>query len=488
MRCVSRVWREKLDSEDVYGTMLRLHFRGTWEREFVPLDDTSKKAYLENIGTLIPSLCMKRQKRLGGQYHSMACYSFEGSFVQRPGHEIFDTETPEKFQYKNGKLAVQVEDYCIVVNNLRTHVSISCTEEHRRNFAHWILSDSYLVAFVETSKPRLMAWLVDQEADPISIYLESLVKIVSVSGDRVVFSRNPTSIENSSGLSIWHIGHSVQNIGMPSWIASSSFPGFCLGGVVFHPTNQDRLYAFYQPRLKLPAWHYTHLDCSLYVQEYLHNTPQKMWFQDFECSYNSLKSLRCRIQVKAMDCDGLVSIWTPGTGHNLRDNNGELIPRRSCDHDVFSPNGGSLFASFNMFTGEFQSHANHQSDLGRKKPDDTMEWTPLIWRDQILFNSAGYRYIHDLVSLNNCDVRHRRVSANLKKTFPSGLGFGWEAVGAAFVYNDLRPMIGPMNEDICSLGHVLGDDNFLVWACVSGYIVWSFDENVTLCKYQRINF
>jgi hypothetical protein len=149
MFSVSRAWRGKLFSEKICSSMLRLHFPATWEREYVPLDDMSKKAYFEKIGTLFPSLCLKRQKRLSGKYHSMAFYPFGNEFVKRPGWKGFGNEDRDPFQYQNGRVAIMDRNYCIVVNNLRTHVSMRYTEEHRRAFSAWVLTDSYLVAFVD---------------------------------------------------------------------------------------------------------------------------------------------------------------------------------------------------------------------------------------------------------------------------------------------------------------------------------------------------
>jgi hypothetical protein len=148
MFCVSRVWRRTLLSENVCASMLRQHFPATWEREYVPLDDISKKAYFEKIGTLLPSLCLKRQRRLSGKYHSMAFYPFDNDSVEHPGRASSGEWHWDTLQYKHGRVAIMDRNYCIIVTNLRTHVSVRYTEEERRAFGAWVLSDNYLVASV----------------------------------------------------------------------------------------------------------------------------------------------------------------------------------------------------------------------------------------------------------------------------------------------------------------------------------------------------
>ncbi|PQE24796.1 F-box domain protein [Rutstroemia sp. NJR-2017a BVV2] len=482
MFCVSRVWRGKLFSENVCASMLRLHFPATWEREYVPLDDLSKKAYFEKIGTLLPSLCLKRQRRLSGKYHSMAFYSFENDSGERPRWVEFGlwSDEQEPFQYKNGRVAIMDHDYCIVVNNLRSHVSMRYTEEHRRAFGAWVLTDSYLVVYVDRPRPRFLAWPLDQEADPISIYLESTIQLLVASGNRVVFS----SYTNDLGLFIWYIGQTVQNMHSPTWMTSS----FRLTGLIFHPTDQQRLYVFYQPFYILEHERKVQFETSLHIQEYNHVIPQKMWFQPFASSCGAEYSGdedQVQFIIEPMDDNGLVSIRSPGK-HIPCDENGACMKLPPCDHDNREMSRRWIFTSFNILTGEFKTHANHVRDIPWQHVHDSSELFHLVWRDQTIITQPNLPNMSRLIAVNSCGTQHRHISRNLEKASPSYIGFNYQKTGTAFVFDDLHSITHPTGERAegirDSVERYWGDDDFLVWSDENGYIVWSFDETTTLPK------
>jgi hypothetical protein len=322
-----------------------------------------------------------------------------------------------------------------------------------------------------------MAWPLDQEADPITIYLESTIQLLVASGNRVVFSRSFYTVEPS----IWYIGQTVQKMGSPSWSTAS----FRLRGVIFHPTDQQRLYFFYQPR-NMPRADGAQFDTSLQIQEYLHGTPQRMWVQPFVSTwwakYSSEKA-QAVFMVEAMDDEGLVSIRSPGR-HVPCDENGEHLQRPPCDHDNRDMSRRWVFASFNILTGEFNTHANHVRDIHSEHVGDFDEFYHLVWRDQTVLSQPNMRNMSRLVALNSCGTQHRSVSPNLAKALPSSIGFDYQKMGTAFIFEDLFDITDPNGEHSerteDTVERLWGDDDFLVWCDQSGYIVWSFDETTTL--------
>ncbi|PQE03162.1 hypothetical protein CJF30_00005650 [Rutstroemia sp. NJR-2017a BBW] len=482
MFCVSRAWRGKLFSDNVCASMLRLHFPTTWERDYVPLDDRSKKVYFEKIGTLLPSLCLKRQRRLSGKYHSMAFYPFENDYVARPGwlKFLFMGDEQQPFQYKNGRVAVMDRDYCIVVNNFRTHVSMRYTEEHRRRFGGWLLTDSHLVVTISRPRPRLLAWPLDQEADPISIYLESTIEILGASGNRVVFFPHV----NSSDLSIWYVGQTVQKMYSPTWMTSD----FRVTGLIFHPTDQQRFYVFYQPDYIPEREDEVRFKTSLYIQEYLHVVPENWWSQPFASSCGAEYSSddeQGEFIIEPMDDNGLVSIRTSGK-HIPCDENGACIQLPPCDHDNREMSRRWIFTSFNIFTGEFNTHANHARDIPWQYVLESNEFYHLVWRGQTILSQPNLPDMSRLIAVNNCGTQYRHISPNLNKASSSHMGFNYKNTGTAFIFDDLHRITDPnskhveRNED--TVERHWGDDDFIVWSNKNGYIVWSFDETTTLPK------
>jgi hypothetical protein len=295
--------------------------------------------------------------------------------------------------------------------------------------------------------------------------------LLVASGNRVLFS----SSLYGSDVSLWYIGQAVRKICSPSWDTSS----FSLRGFIFHPTDQERLYVFYQPpgrEGELP------FDTSLCIQEFLRGTPEKSWFQPFvpTASRKSKNFKRwTRFTIAAMDDEGLVSIRSLG-GYIPCDEEGECIQRPPCDHDDRDLSCRWFFTSFNILTGEFTTHANHLWETHSQ--DDTFdESLYLIWRDQTILSQGNMYDMRRLVALNSCGTQHRHVSPNLEK---ASIGLNYKRTGTAFIFDDSDGNPDPYeygsNED--TVESHWGDDDFIVWGNTKGYIVWSFDETITLPK------
>lgn len=312
---------------------------------------------------------------------------------------------------------------------------------------------------------------------------------MGVSGNRVVFSQNPPAIKGSTELSIWYIGHAVQKLGVPDWITSSGDMFFRLAGVAFHPLDQDRLYIFYQPYTKVVVKGDTKekLISNLYVQEYLKSTPQRTWFQEslFTGSPHYWPT-PSKYHIEATQCEGLVSI-TETAKHAEEWNIDAHQQPPLCNHDTPDTKPRWHFASFNIFTGEFQTHISHMRKFSVSSvelDDSCNDFYPLIWRDQVIITQKDERGMNHLIPLNNCGTHRRSVPVNLEQTIRSSLDFGWQVVGAAFIYSDLCDMIDSMRKRRNERrGRVWGDDNFLVMNDDVGYMVWSFDETVNLPKH-----
>ncbi|KAJ8071086.1 hypothetical protein OCU04_001431 [Sclerotinia nivalis] len=462
MRCVNRVWREKLSNEKVSMSILRVHFRRTWE-DIKSLSEEDKKLRLDNF----PQFCTRRLKRNRGMYDQVSVYRYPNGSDTEDGRPLFSNEII--FQYHNGRVAMVADSHTsIQVDNLRSGVSIRYMHEQRYPFNHWLLSNQTLVACFDHPKPHLKVWSLDEEVDPNVIRLECRHSILATHNRQVAFLAADNHFRlKGSIIHVWNDGR-VQELAEPKFADIWTPYELRICGLVFHPTEESHQFVFYQPFSTFLEPSIPGKTNKVIVQEYIAGVPHKTCHGVIPASY-----LTGPFILESINDDGLVAILP-----NLRFETEESTlyssqPPPHCNHGISVASGPGLasysFTAFNVFTQEFQNISNHLKAI----PVHSGFWEPLFWRGQsiVLCGKSGFeslpgtpddKPIKGLISASVCDE---------KRKFRCVRGHGLhDSVKAAAAF--CLPFETPLS--IRWLAGIRGDDDFIVCNFDEGYVVWRF--------------
>ncbi|EDN96719.1 predicted protein [Sclerotinia sclerotiorum 1980 UF-70] len=146
MRSVNRVWRAKLSNDKVSMSILRVHFRRTWE-DLKLLDEKDKKLRLD----CLPRFCTTRLKRYRRKYDEV-CIHPKRHVFRNISHQHHLRGNKGLFQYCNGRVAMMM-DYTVTVaiqvDSLWTLAETCYMHEQRYRPDHWLLSNQTLVAYFD---------------------------------------------------------------------------------------------------------------------------------------------------------------------------------------------------------------------------------------------------------------------------------------------------------------------------------------------------
>ncbi|CAD6443373.1 32e67b45-2d40-406b-8684-fc667e2203cf [Sclerotinia trifoliorum] len=472
MRSVNRVWRAKLSNEKVSMSILRVHFRRTWE-DLKLLGEKDKKLRLDSF----PRFCTRRLKRYHRKYHQV-------SILPRPhvfsniSHQHRLRGNKGLFQYCNGRVAMMM-DYAdttaIQVDSLWTFAETYYMHEQRCSPDHWLLSNQTLVAYFDHPKPHLNIWSLNEKSDPDVIRLECRYSILAAHNRQVAFLAVKRFSVASGIIHIWNDGR-IQKLAEPKFVDICAPCEARISGFVFHPTEENHQFVFYQ----LFSSNLGSLDSDrtgkVIVQEYIAGVPHKTWRRNVPGSL-----ITQALRVESIDDDGLVAILpiphAEGDGSILHIERNENTldfpqPLPCCKHGISSATASGLpnysFVAFNVFTQKFQEISNHLKAI----PVDPCCDKPLLWRGQsiVLCGKGGFESILStpddkplkaLISASVCDEKRKS-----KCVGDHGLRDNVKAA-ATFCFLIETPLQ-------TQSATIWGDDNFIVCGFDRGYIVWSF--------------
>ncbi|APA05950.1 hypothetical protein sscle_01g007200 [Sclerotinia sclerotiorum 1980 UF-70] len=472
MRSVNRVWRAKLSNDKVSMSILRVHFRRTWE-DLKLLDEKDKKLRLD----CLPRFCTTRLKRYRRKYDEV-CIHPKRHVFRNISHQHHLRGNKGLFQYCNGRVAMMM-DYTVTVaiqvDSLWTLAETCYMHEQRYRPDHWLLSNQTLVAYFDHPKPHLNIWSLNEESDPDVIRLECRYSILAAHNRQVAFLPVNRFRVASGIIHIWNDGR-IKQLAEPK-LVDICFPYEPrISGVVFHPTEENHLFVFYQLFSSALGSLDPDRTGKVIVQEYIAGLPHKTWRRNVPESL-----ITQALRVESIDDDGLVAILpiphAEGDGsilHMERNENKLDFPQPPpcCKHGISSATASGLpnysFLAFNVFTQEFQNISNHLKAI----PVDPCCDKPLLWRGQgiVLCGKEGFESIPStpdgkplkaLVSASVCDEKRK-----FKCVGGHGLRDNVKAA-AAFRF----PIETPLQTQSVT---IWGDDNFIVCSYEGGYIVWDF--------------
>ncbi|KAF7940305.1 uncharacterized protein EAE98_000432 [Botrytis deweyae] len=475
MRCVSKYWRAKLSSEQLCTSLLKIHFRKTWEIKFKSSQDNNRQLKVDDF----LGMCTGRLKRDRGMYDQIMHYDY----LSDPNNDRFYSKWchescyRRRFQYKNGRIAMREDPSTIQVNDLRTHVSRRYLHESRYSFEHWLLSDQILVAYFDSPKPRFNVWQLDEENDPKVIHLDCRYEILGAHNKEIAFGDKSLS---DHPVYVWNDGH-VKKLPLPEF--GDLYPNydikFC--EIYFHPTQENHHFLFY------------HASCSpldgtsretgrdlIIVQEYIAGVPQGQWNEVLGSCF-----VKTMLKFQIISNDGVVAILS----RIIRSPEKRAsIHRTPCNHDISSAtNAGAYFLmTFNLITQKFGAISTHLEPFLEPVPTPL---NPLFWRGRATVpydsrNAGTYaerlepdteKMPYSLVSSSICDATKKNPQCVGKHNFTPASGLS--ALAAFCLPIDIE---ATTTSNEFNKGAVWGDDDFIIYSHHKGYIVWSFNQRNTL--------
>ncbi|TGO62609.1 hypothetical protein BCON_0018g00020 [Botryotinia convoluta] len=467
MRCVSRDWREKLSNEKLCASLLKIHFRKTWEIKFKSLGYNDRQLKLDDF----LGMCIGRLKRDRGMYDQVMHYDY----LSEPNDDRFYSKWchedcyRKRFQYKNGRIAMRKDPSTIQVNDLRTHVSRRYVHESRYSFDYWLLSDQMLVAYFDSPKPRFNVWQLDEEDDPKVIHLDCRYEILAAHNKEIAFSVKSPS---NHPVYIWNDGH-IKKLAHPEFgdLYPSHKIKFC--EIFFHPTQENHHLLFY------------HASCSpldgtpretgsdlIIAQEYIAGVPHGQWNEVLGSCF-----MTTMLKFRIISNDGIVAILSRII-HSPEKR--ASIQRSPCNHDISSATkaGAYFLMTFNVMTQKFGAISTHLEPFLEKVPTPL---NPLFWRGQATVpydsrNAGTYaerwkpnaeKMPYSLVSASICDVTKRNLQCVGKHKFTPNSGLS--ALAAFCLPIDIE---ATTTSNEFNKGAVWGDDDFIIYSHHKGYIVW----------------
>lgn len=194
---------------------------------------------------------------------------------------------------------------------------------------------------MQNRKPQFNVWpLDDDEEDPIIIHLECHHSIISSHNKQIAFCRNANNTKTVDAVYVWIDGHirklTESRFGDPNIPNASLEVRLC--GFVFHPTEENHYFVFYQPAsLK---------DTRIIVQEHVAGLLHKTWYHDLTSSHFQA------LNAKLIDNDGLVAlICEDDTRHFPTQPPSPPNHSTTQNPEYCDPN--LTFTTFNIITKEF---------------------------------------------------------------------------------------------------------------------------------------
>ncbi|KAF7899114.1 uncharacterized protein EAF01_008327 [Botrytis porri] len=476
MRRVSRDWREKLSNEKLCASLLKIHFRKTWEIKFKSLENNDRQLKVDDF----LDMCIRRLKRDRGMYDEVMHYDYlsdpnDDSFYSKWCHEDCYRQ---RFQYKSGRIAMRKDPTTIQVIDLRTHVSRRYMHESRYNFDYWVLSDQMLVAYFDSPKPRFNVWQLDEEDDPRVVHLNCRYEILAAQNKKIAFGvKSPSS---NYPVYIWNDGQ-IKQLAHPEF--GNLYPNheikFC--EIFFHPIQEDHHFLFYHAStLPLGGTPRETGSDLIIVQEYIAGVPQGQWNEVLRSCFE-----KTMLKFRLISDDGVVALLSRMYHSPKRR---ASIQRSPCNHNVSSAtNSGAYFLmTFNLMTQKLGTISTHLEPFLEEFPTPI---NPLFWRGQATvpydtrntgtyderWKPKGENKPYTLVSSSKCDTTKTNLQCVGKHKFPPHSGL---STLAAFCLPIDIEATTTSNE--FKKGAVWGDDDFIIYSHHKGYIVWSFNQKATL--------
>ncbi|ESZ96221.1 hypothetical protein SBOR_3379 [Sclerotinia borealis F-4128] len=329
-------------------------------------------------------------------------------------------------------------------------------------------------------KPHFNVWSLVEEADPIVIHLECPYSILFSHNRQFVFGHNHTS-RPTRDVHVWINGH-IQKLAEPEFDVPDALNGswvMRLCGFIFHPTEENHYFVFYQPVGVAPT-----NTSRIIVQEHIAGLLYKTWHQDLTSS--GIPSDIPIFEARLIDEDGLVTL--------LCEIKTPALFTSPSSHEIFkNPLSGEpqlKFTTFNIITKEFGELANHAWVFAMIPRSLRPR---LFWRGQVIMmywecelsslDPRTERYTK--ISMPNAQNPYALVSASVCNPYPAWGTFDY--VGGARLASDKHraaagfrlPFLGD-EEEHSVLGDIWGDDDFIIWSNRDGFCVWNFDPTVNL--------
>jgi hypothetical protein len=140
---VSRAWNQRFSSPDVCISIIKLHFRSTWETSYSCVESGAQERAKTTLSRWLPGAAVKRLRRQHCKYRSVQTIPYG-----KPEREwVRYSQANRDALYNNGRIAVRVDARTISVQSLIADKPPRFLMDiNREPIEEWLLSDRYLIA------------------------------------------------------------------------------------------------------------------------------------------------------------------------------------------------------------------------------------------------------------------------------------------------------------------------------------------------------
>jgi len=141
-RQVSRAWKERLSSPDVSLSLVKKHFRGTWETSLNAVKSKAQGLSKASLSKWLPEAAVRRLRRQRCAFRTWHRIPYGNG----PNQSIIFMHTPEEVLYNNGRIAFRVNTRTIALQTLlKDEPPRFLADLDRLPIEEWLLSEQFLI-------------------------------------------------------------------------------------------------------------------------------------------------------------------------------------------------------------------------------------------------------------------------------------------------------------------------------------------------------
>lgn len=141
-RMVSRAWNQRFSSPEICISIIKLHFRSTWEGSYNSVRGDAQELAKLTLCKWLPRAAVKRVKRQYGTYSTLSRHAYKSYGQDAMSTTVVGLHT----QYNNGRISYSVGGYTLCVQSLIAEDSTQFFMDADREFIEeWVLSDRFLI-------------------------------------------------------------------------------------------------------------------------------------------------------------------------------------------------------------------------------------------------------------------------------------------------------------------------------------------------------
>ncbi|KAH8674734.1 hypothetical protein BGZ60DRAFT_429712 [Tricladium varicosporioides] len=490
-RSICQLWRKKFSSPDLCIGIANKYFplmRADICQICNPKDEDAVRL---EVSSRFPKAASKHIKRLRGHYISMAEYKYISYFPYSIG----------KSRYCNGRIAINKDVDLVVVQDLRSHRTIIIAEENRTLLAEWSLFDQYLIHYDRGSGRNIMrAWsLKDMDPDDRLSAIKLPTSVLSYSA----YQDKCGIITSTGDFLIWDIGGGLKSQ------AILEFPGQYADykikrlQVQFQHDNPRHFYIISVASLgkgePIDTFKGGSKILKLLIQEIQPEKADSVYefdlHRDLEGSFPTLTALSQPISLEDGCFGFLLGVQETSYGEKL-----VVVVKFDIHTKAFTT------LAYPQSGCDTWHATNHESGFSRAP---SVNERTLFWRGQAIVPTISNPLpakeapvLQIAMGLDNCNdggfqhlpfqysrTAETRPTNENKDLVLAANGTPLCRVAARYrACSDGSVVIfgGQFEHQSESCYRICGDDDFVVLFGYHGYIVWCFDENLTLPAENRV--